>query len=428
MIEIKKNYIDTQAEHAIIIGIRRAGTERFEIDEHLNELKELARTAGAIVKAQVVQERIAPNAAYFIGKGKLEQVVELIEEHSANLVIFDDELTPAQMKNISKILEDVKVIDRTALILDIFADHAQSAEAKTQVELAQLNYLLPRLTRAWQHLSRQVGGIGTKGPGETQLETDRRLVRTRISKLHARLKVIEKQNKTRRQKRDGMFRLALVGYTNAGKSTLMNALSGADVLIENKLFATLDTTVRRAEISPSLSVLLSDTVGFIRKLPHQLVASFRSTLAESSEADLLLHIVDVSHPHFAEHIDVVNTLLTEMESNVEDRLLVFNKIDCLDSPNLIDHIRLRFEDAVFISAGRHIGLNNLKNVIVNKFETEFCTRDIKLNIQDNPGEHLFHAFATIMDKRYDEESVYLKIKYHRENEYRIEQILKQNAT
>ena len=264
MIEIKKNYVNTLTEYAIIIGIRKPGAERIEVDEHLNELKELARTAGAEIKAQVVQERIAPNTAYFLGKGKLEQVLDLIDEHSANMVIFDDELTPAQVKNISKILGDVKVIDRTALILDIFADHAQSAEAKTQVELAQLNYLLPRLTRAWGHLSRQVGGIGTKGPGETQLETDRRLVRTRISKLRARLKIIENQNKTRRQKRDSMFRVALVGYTNAGKSTLMNALSGADVLIEDKLFATLDTTVRRAEISPSLSVLLSDTVGFIR--------------------------------------------------------------------------------------------------------------------------------------------------------------------
>ncbi|KAA3609860.1 MAG: GTPase HflX [Calditrichaeota bacterium] len=428
MIEIKKNYIDTKTEFAIIIGIRRAGMERIEVDEHLNELKELARTAGAVVKAQVIQERIAPNAAYFIGKGKLEEVVDLIEEHAATIVIFDDELTPAQVKNISKLLGDVKVIDRTALILDIFADHAQSAEAKTQVELAQLNYLLPRLTRAWEHLSRQVGGIGTKGPGETQLETDRRLVRTRISKLRARLKVIEKQNTTRRQKRDTMFRVALVGYTNAGKSTLMNALSGADVLIEDKLFATLDTTVRRAEIDPSLSVLLSDTVGFIRKLPHQLVASFRSTLAESSEADLLLHIVDVSHPQFEEHIDVVNTLLAEMDSNTDNRLLILNKIDLVKNPETLQQIKVNYEEAVLISAGRHLGLNNLRNVILQKFESDFCIKDLKLNFNNGGGEHLFHSFATVLSKHYDDEFVYLKIKYHQENEYKVLQVLKQNGT
>jgi len=428
MIEIKKNYIDTQTEFAIIIGIRKPGINRIEVDEHLNELKELARTAGAEVKAQVVQERLAPNAAYFIGKGKLEQVIDLIDEYSANLIIFDDELTPAQVKNISKLLGEVKVIDRTALILDIFADHAQSAEAKTQVELAQLNYLLPRLTRAWEHLSRQVGGIGTKGPGETQLETDRRLVRTRISKLHARLKIIEKQNQTRRQKRDTMFRVALVGYTNAGKSTLMNALSGADVLIEDKLFATLDTTVRRAEINSSLSVLLSDTVGFIRKLPHQLVASFRSTLAESNEADLLLHIVDVSHLQYEEHIGVVNTLLAEMNSNIENRLLIFNKIDCISNPAQLQQIKTKFEDAVFISAGRHLGLNNLKKVIFQKFDEHFCVQEIKLSFHNGAGEHLFHSFATVLEKHYDDQYVYLKIKYHQENEYKIAQILKQNST
>ena len=312
--------------------------------------------------------------------------------------------------------------------MDIFAGHAQSAEAKTQVELAQLNYLLPRLTRAWDHLSRQVGGIGTKGPGETQLETDRRLVHTRISKLRARLKTIEKQNKTRRQKRGSMFRVALIGYTNAGKSTLMKALSGAEVLIEDKLFATLDTTVRRAEISPALSVLLSDTVGFIRKLPHQLVASFRSTLAESSDADLLLHIVDAAHPQFEEHIDVVNSLLSEMDSNVENRLLVFNKIDCFDNPAQLAQIKTKYEDAVFISARRHIGLNNLKNVILQIFDEPFCVRDIKLNFQDGAREHLFHSFATILEKHYDEEYLYLKIKYHPENEYKILQVLEQGDT
>ena len=326
MIEIKKNYIDTKQEIAILVGLKHPSVDRYEIEEHLNELRELAITAGAVVKKYVVQERVSPDPAYFIGKGKIEEIQEFIDEEDVNLVIFDDELNPAQIKNLSSVLKEIKIIDRTGLILDIFADHAKSSEAKTQVELAQLNYLLPRLTRAWQHLSRQVGGIGTKGPGETQLETDRRLVRTRISKLKNRLKEIEKQNETRRQKREALFSVALVGYTNAGKSTLMNALTDADVKTENKLFATLDTTIRRMNITESFSILLSDTVGFIRKLPHQLVASFRSTITESANADLLLHVVDLSHPRYEEQIDIVDTLLNEIGVDVSSKVLVFNKV------------------------------------------------------------------------------------------------------
>ncbi|MCB0281716.1 MAG: GTPase HflX [Calditrichae bacterium] len=423
MIEIKKNYIDSKNEQAVIVAIRRPEVSRIEVDDHLNELKELARTAGADVKAQVVQERPAPDSAYFIGKGKLEQVQELIEEHNANLVIFDDELSPAQVKNISRVLEDIKVIDRTALILDIFADHAKSSEAKTQVELAQLNYLLPRLTRQWQHLSRQVGGIGTKGPGETQLETDRRLVRTRISKLKIRLAEIDKQNSTRRQHRDSMYRVALIGYTNAGKSTLMNALSDADIGVEDKLFATLDTTIRRVPINDVLTVLISDTVGFIRKLPHQLVASFRSTLSESSEADLLLHVVDISHPHYDEHIDVVNGLLSEIDAHQNKRILVFNKVDMISDQATIQHIKSRYENSVFISASRHIGLKNLKKTIIQSFDDQYVVGELHLSFSKGFNEHLVHNFATILEKKYDDDMVYLKVKYHKENEYRITLLL-----
>lgn len=423
MIEIKKNYIDAQSEKAVLVGMRRPDVSRIEIDEHLNELKELARTAGAEVKAQIVQERLSPDSAFFIGKGKLQQVKELVDEHEANLVIFDDELSPAQVKNISRVLEEIKVIDRTALILDIFADHAKSSEAKTQVELAQLNYLLPRLTRQWQHLSRQVGGIGTKGPGETQLETDRRLVRTRIAKLKTRLNEIDKQNQTRRQHRDSMYRVALIGYTNAGKSTLMNTLADADIGVEDKLFATLDTTIRRVRITEALTVLLSDTVGFIRKLPHQLVASFRSTLSESSEADLLLHVIDVSHPQYEEHIDVVNALLNEIDSHDKKRLLVFNKMDLVREKAVLQHIKSRYENAVFISARRHIGLNNLKKAIIQSFDAHFHHKKIRLSFSKGFNEHMIHHFATILDKKYEDESVILKIKYHRENEYRIHQII-----
>lgn len=424
MIEIKKNYINTRQEVAILVGIKHPSVDRVEVDEHLNELRELARTAGALVKQHVIQERIAPDSAFFIGKGKIEEVQELVEEHDANLVIFDDELNPAQIKNLSSVLKEIKIIDRTGLILDIFADHAQSSEAKTQVELAQLNYLLPRLTRAWQHLSRQVGGIGTKGPGETQLETDRRLVRTRITKLKARLKEIDKQNETRRQKREALFRVALIGYTNAGKSTLLNALTDADAKTENKLFATLDTTIRRMNITDSLSILLSDTVGFIRKLPHQLVASFRSTLAESAEADLLLHIVDLSHPRYKEHIDVVDTLLNEIEVDSSNKILVFNKVDCIDNQNEIQHLKSQYDNAVFISAFRHIGLTNLKKVILESFDEHYITRDIKLKFSNGGGEHLVRSFATILEKKNDNEFLYLKIKYHKENEFRLSKVLK----
>jgi GTP-binding protein HflX len=418
MIEIKNT--SNLQEVAILVGIRHPLTEKTEVDEQLAELKELARTAGAVVKGQIVQERSAPDPAFFIGKGKLEQILLLIEENNANLVIFDDELSPAQNKNISNFLKEIKVIDRTGLILDIFADHAKSIEAKTQVELAQLNYMLPRLTRAWQHLSRQLGGIGTKGPGETQLETDRRLVRTRIRTLKMRLKEMDRQSVQRARKREAMFRVALVGYTNAGKSTLMNALTQADVLIEDKLFATLDTTIRRMDLNNSMSILLSDTVGFIRKLPHQLVASFRSTLSETKNADLLLHVVDTSHPGYAEQIDVVNSLLNEIGIDQKNILLVFNKVDKLQNRSELNHIKSLYDDcALFISAERHIGLSSLKHSILESFDQFYTTKDIRLEFRRGGGEHLVRTFATILDKKHDENYLYLKIKYHKDNEYKL---------
>lgn len=427
MIENNKNHPNNLKENAILIGIRHPSVDKCEVDEHLNELKELAKTAGAQVKGLIIQERIAPDSAYFIGKGKITKLQEMIDEQDVNLIIFDDELTPAQIKNISETLNNIKVIDRTALILDIFADHAQSSEAKTQVELAQLNYLLPRLTKAWQHLSRQVGGIGTKGPGETQLETDRRLVRTRINKLKTRLKELDKQNTIRRQKRKSLFRVALIGYTNAGKSTLMNALTNADVKIENKLFATLDTTIRRMQLTDSLSILLSDTVGFIRKLPHQLIASFRSTLAESVHADVLLHVIDISHPRYREHIDVVNALLNEIEVDTSKKIMVFNKVDCIANQSELPHIKSQYENAVFISASRQIGLTNLKKIILKSFDNYYITKDIKLKFSNGGGEHLVRSFASIIEKRHDEKFLYLKIKYHKENEYRLSKILKKQT-
>ncbi len=417
--------IDVQTERAILVAIRLPQQERFVVEEHLDELKELALTAGAEVVATVVQERPSPDSAFFIGKGKLDEIAALIDDLNAGMLIFDDELSPAQAKNVEQKIK-VKVIDRTALILDIFADHAQSREAKTQVELAQLNYLLPRLTRQWQHLSRQVGGIGTKGPGETQLETDRRLVRNRISRLHSKLEEIERQGATRRQNRDTLFRVALVGYTNAGKSTLMNALTDSSVLMQNKLFATLDTTVRRMndEETPG-EILVSDTVGFIRKLPTQLVASFRTTLSEAREADLLLHVIDIAHPYFEEQIRVVNEVLAELDITNKQIIHVFNKVDILDKSERIEQMRTLYgEDSVFISAKKQIGVQTLKDKIIARMESHYKTRKLRLSYMRGANEHLVMPYATILDKSFDENFIYLTVKYPPENEYQIERIQK----
>ena len=397
------------------------GQPRWEVEDHLSELAALAQTSGAEIIQTFIQERPAPDPAFFIGRGKIEEIAEFILVNDVDLLIFDDELTPAQVRNIENITK-IKVIDRTALILDIFALHARTNMAKVQVELAQLNYYLPRLTRQWQHLSRQVGGIGTKGPGETQLETDRRLVRQRISHLKERLGKIAHQNQVQRQQRQEMFRAALIGYTNAGKSTLMNALTNARVLIEDQLFATLDTTVRRWKLNASTTVLLSDTVGFIRKLPHHLVASFHTTLAEAIEADLLIHVVDVTHPHFETHVQTVNQILEELKLTDKKRLLVFNKVDRLKNHNLLDQLRLLHPEALFISAARHIGLQHLRQRLLQLVEDQYEVKQIRLNYQRGAAEHLIYPLAKILDKSSDEQYLYLTIKYAKVNKSKINQI------
>ncbi len=410
-------------ERCILIGLARDMQNRWDVEDHLSELKSLAQTSGAEVIETFIQKRQAPDSAYFIGKGKLEEIAFFIEQNDVDLVIFDDELSPAQVRNIEKILIK-KVIDRSGLILDIFALHARSRQARVQVELAQLNYLLPRLTRQWQHLSRQVGGIGTKGPGETQLETDRRMVRERISHLKNSLRRIEHQRKTQRKQRGQFFRVALIGYTNAGKSTLLNTLSGADVLIEDKLFATLDTTVRRVDIDKNATILLSDTVGFIRKLPHHLVASFQTTLAEASEADLLMHLVDISHPHFEDHIRVVHNLLEQLHIQNKKQLLVFNKVDLLSASPKLKQIHTSYPDALFISASRHLGLNTLKTRLREMAEADFHVRRLKLPFSVSAAEHILSPLATVLNRESDENYFYLTIKYPQENEARIKAILK----
>jgi len=324
---LEKEVIDF--EKSIVVGIVTQNQSEEKLNEYLDELEFLTFTAGGTVVKRFSQKMDKPNPKTFVGTGKLEEIKYYIKDNNITTVIFDDELTPSQSKNITKEL-DCKVLDRTNLILDIFAQRAETSYARTQVELAQCQYLLPRLTGMWTHLERQKGGIGMRGPGETEIETDRRIVRDRISLLKDKIKVIDKQMATQRSNRGAMVRVALVGYTNVGKSTLMNAVGKSDVFVENKLFATLDTTVRKTVIK-NLPFLLSDTVGFIRKLPTQLVESFKSTLDEVREADLLLHVVDISHPEFEDHIASVNKILLDIKSADKPTIMVFNKIDAFKS-------------------------------------------------------------------------------------------------
>ncbi|WP_179021329.1 GTPase HflX [Winogradskyella forsetii] len=319
---------DIDLEKTVLIGIITQDQDEETSKEYLDELEFLTYTAGGEVIKRFTQKMTMPNPKTFIGTGKMEEVTKFVKENDIGTVIFDDELTPAQERNISKIL-NCKILDRTNLILDIFAQRAQTSYARTQVELAQCEYLLPRLKGMWTHLERQKGGIGMRGPGETEIETDRRIVRDKIALLKSKIKTIDKQMAVQRGNRGKMVRVALVGYTNVGKSTLMNVISKSDVFAENKLFATLDTTVRKVVIG-NLPFLVSDTVGFIRKLPTQLVESFKSTLDEVREADLLLHVVDISHSNFEEHIDSVNQILDEIDSKDKPTIMVFNKIDAYE--------------------------------------------------------------------------------------------------
>ncbi len=319
-------------ERTVIVGIVTQNQNEEKLTEYLDELEFLTYTAGGEVIKRFSQKLEKPNPKTFLGTGKMDEISSYIKEKNISTVIFDDELSPSQQKNISKIL-DCKVLDRTNLILDIFAQRAETSYARTQVELAQCQYLLPRLSGMWTHLERQKGGIGLRGPGETEIETDRRIVRDRIALLKEKIKTIDKQMSVQRGNRGAMVRVALVGYTNVGKSTLMNVISKSEVFVENKLFATLDTTVRKVVIK-NLPFLLSDTVGFIRKLPTQLVDSFKSTLDEVREADLLLHVVDISHPDFEEHISSVNQILQDIKSNDKPTIMVFNKIDAFKNQEI----------------------------------------------------------------------------------------------
>jgi GTP-binding protein HflX len=384
----KRNKINKE-ERAVLVGVVQKEQTEQEVHEYLDELAFLAETAGAVSVKKFVQKLQHPDSKTFIGKGKLEEIKKYVEGRDINLLIFDDELSGAQIMNIEKVV-DVKTIDRSDLILDIFARRAKTAQAKAQVELAQYQYILPRLRGMWKHLERLGGGIGTRGPGETEIETDRRIVRDKISLLRKRLGEIDKQAFTQRKERGEFIRVALVGYTNVGKSTIMNLLSKSEVLAENKLFATLDTTTRKI-VYDRTPFLLSDTVGFIRKLPHHLVESFKSTLDEVRESDILLHVVDISHPNYEEQLGVVNKTLQELEAFDKPIITIFNKMDLyikntfdewLDEETkngILEDLKARWQgetnnNAIFISALERTNIEELRNTILEKVREHYRVR------------------------------------------------------
>ncbi len=389
----------TTRESAILIGVVTPETSRWEVEDALNELELLADTAGAVATDRVTQVVGHTSPATLIGKGKVAEIKALVGQRKTDLVIFDYDLTPVQLRNLEREL-DCKLLDRTGLILDIFAGRAKTATAKTQVELAQLDYLRTRLTRHWTHLSRQKGGIGTKGPGETQIETDRQLIGARIAALKDKLERIDRQRMTQRKGRSEHTRVSLVGYTNAGKSTLMNALANTNVLAENRLFATLDATTRLVSLEQNKQILLSDTVGFIRKLPHRLIESFKSTLDEVRESDALLHLVDVTHPCFEQHMQVVRTTLEEL--GVQDRpvLYVFNKIDALEDHAALGALADEYPEAAFISAQRGIGLEDLKRRLLALIEQDFVERVAYVPVSEPQAIAHIHRIADVLSEEY----------------------------
>ena len=418
MINITQNI----KERAMLVALSTAGRNRDLVEEHLSELEELANTAGADTVFKVVQTKNNFDPAYYIGKGKAEELAQLVELNNVDLIIFDDDLTPVQVRNLEKLFNR-KIIDRSGLILDIFALRAKTKEAKTQVELAQLQYILPRLTRAWTHLSKQYGGIGTKGPGETQIETDRRMIRNKISHLKEKLGKIELQRETQSKGRKEHFRISIVGYTNAGKSTLFHLLTSADVFAADKLFATMDSTTRLVELQKSEKALISDTVGFIRKLPTHLVASFKSTLNELRNADVILHVVDMSHPFFEDHLRVVNETLKEFGRRNKTEIKVFNKVDAVKDKSRIEYIRNNYKGSVIISAAKGINISKLVQNIKRTIETVYVEKEVFLPLNETKIASQIHNLAEVYSIDYNDDSVKFSYRTSKENAERINKLM-----
>jgi len=418
MIEINRKL----KERAMLIALQTRNQSRELVEEHLSELEELSDTAGADSIFKIIQTKSKMDSAYYIGKGKADELAQLIELNDIDLAIFDDDLTPVQVRNLEKLFNR-KIIDRSGLILDIFALRAKTKEAKTQVELAQLEYMLPRLTRAWTHLSKQYGGIGTKGPGETQIETDRRMIRTRISHLKKKLKSIESQRETQSKGRKDFVRISIAGYTNAGKSTLFNLLTKADVFAEDKLFATLDSTTRSVSFAAKEKILMSDTVGFIRKLPAHLVASFKSTLNEVRDADIILHTIDLSHPYFEDHLKVVDDTLKEFGSEKKKVIKVFNKVDSIEDKSIIEFVRNKYQDCVVISAQKGINVSSLKSMIEDLIEESFIEEELTLGIEQTKLASQIHELSEVTSVKYNHDTVRFKYRANKENSEKIKQLI-----
>lgn len=412
----------TVPTRAFLVGVKLKDELQSDAESSLEELRRLAETAGMEVLAEIIQPKETPDPAYFIGRGKLEELEALVGELRVEAVIFDNDLTPAQTRNLEKVL-DIVVVDRTSLILQIFAQRAQTNAAKLQVDLAQLQYALPRLTRMWTHFSRLGTGAGgtagvaagraggaVRGPGETQLQIDRRLVRTQISRVKKALQKVEKHRRVQRKQRQEMINVSLVGYTNAGKSTLFNALMSEDRLAEDKLFATLDPTTRLLDLPDNKHVLLSDTVGFLKKLPHHLVAAFKATLEEVGEADLLLHVVDVSHPEAESQIDAVDEVLKELGAFERPTLMLFNKIDLLEEEGHAQLFRSRYPDSLSISAQNGTGLEALKDLLAERFSTHDVDMSLALSYQDGKALDYLYKHGEVFDTDYQGESIGVKAK------------------
>lgn len=418
MIEVQNK----ELEKTILVGVRTGSLLKHEIEEHMNELEMLASTAGAYTVIKMVQDRSRIEPAYYIGKGKAEELSELVELNDIDLVIFDEDLTSTQVRNLERLINK-KIVDRSGLILDIFASHAKTKQAKTQVELAQLQYLLPRLTRAWTHLSKQYGGIGTKGPGETQIETDRRIIRTRISKLKERLKKIDSTGKTKSLKRKEFLNATLVGYTNAGKSTLINMLTGADVYIEDQLFATLDSTTRAYDLDKNKSVMISDTVGFIRKLPHNLIESFKSTLNVVRDADIILHVIDISDDFFEDHIKVVDETLKELGCDKKKQVKLFNKVDMLEDKDRLDYVSHKYKDSITISAMKGMNINGLKEMLIRIYEESYKEHTLFLEHHESKQVSQIHSLAEVIDTKYHDDKIEIKFKADKAGLERIQRLV-----